>query len=461
MTLLAEPPRISITATEPLAFNHHWKQARFELSKARINVVAKGRRSGGTQIGKRRGVRFAMANSFWPDFRVIFGAPTHQQAKDIWWDDLKRMLHRRQWEDVKVIQDKSDSELRLRLINGSIIKVAGLDKPERIEGASANVIIVTEAPNCKEVAIVQNVMPMLSERQGILDLEGAPEGRNFFYRLSCKAQEEEFWDWAFHHWTSAEVMPLYMGEEAAQAELLAARDRMDEQTYRQEYEAAFIHFEGRAYYNFDRKTHSTKRLHYDPDAPLHLAFDFNVEPGTAVIIQEEREQTHDEREDKTLVIGSVTIPRNSTTPAVCRKIVEDWGNHKGEVYLYGDATGGARGTAKVAGSDWDIIREILGHTWGIHVHMRVPRGSPRERARINAMNSRLMSSTGKARLFIDPSTAADVATDLDETAVVRGSAGEIDKKSNPDRTHHTDALGYYMIRQHPVGGQTKMRHQAI
>ena len=55
-------------------------------------------------------------------------APTYAQAKLIFWEELKR--------DTKYFQSKtpSESELWVKLKNGSEIRVLGLDKPERIEG---------------------------------------------------------------------------------------------------------------------------------------------------------------------------------------------------------------------------------------------------------------------------------------------------------------------------------------
>lgn len=462
MVAFAQPVRMSITATDPLAFNHHWKQAQYELSTARFNFICKGRRSGGTQIAKRRGIIRSMRNTFWPDYRSLFVAPTHQQAKEVWWDDLKRMLHKKQWGDVKVIQDISESDRYIKLINGSILKVVGLDKPERVEGYPINWVYCTEAANIKEVAIVQHIMPMLTERLGGMDLESAPEGRNYFYRECMKAMEIEQKDYMFHTWTTEEILPLYLGDVRAEEEIKAARGRMSVDVYDQEYRAKFIHFDGNAYYNFNRKIHAVKTLRYDPLANLHLCFDFNIAPGVCIAIQESSEQTGDgAKEDCTMIIGCITIPRNSTTPAVCRKIAEQWGSHKGSVFLYGDATGASGGSAKVIGSDWDIIVQMLRKSYGVKLYKRLPRANPRERDRVNAVNSRFLNANGEHKMLIDPRKAADVATDFDEVVVLRGGAGEIDKKINPERTHHSDAVGYYIDRRFPVRGGYTLKHQAM
>lgn len=452
--------RMSVTATDPLAFTPSAAQAAYELSRKRFNVIPAGRRSGKTQIAKRRGVRFALSNTFWPDFRIAYTCPTYAQVKRNYWDDLHRMLN---GVEKGLIVDDSKTDMMIKLYNGSMIWLIGMDRPDRFEGPSYNWVFVDEAPNTKKEAIEQHIFPALSERLGGMDMYGVPEGHNHYYKTAMFAQEERNQDeWGYHWWRSRDVMPIYLGEAAAEKEIERAQLRMDELTFKQEYEAEFIYFSGRAYYKFERAKHASQRLPYDPLAPLHLAFDFNIKPGVAVAIQEMREQRSGrEKQDCTLVIGDVTIPKNSTTPAVCRAVIAKWGAHKGQVYCYGDATGGAGGSAKVRGSDWELIKQDLNPVFGSRLHFRVPRRNPPERARVNAVNSRLESAGEVVRLLVDPSTAADVATDLDEVLVLDGGSGQIDKKEDKSKTHHTDALGYYVIKRHPVDGGYVMRNQAI
>lgn len=451
--------QISITANDPLAFTFHPKQAEYELSEKRFVWIPAARRTGKTWIAKRRGVKKALQNTTWPDCRIAFCAPTYSQVKRIYWDDLKRMLTA---VEGGVIQDKSESELMIRLVNGSEIWLIGMDKPDRFEGSSWNWVFADEVANMKPKAIEQHIMPALSERLGGLDQYGVPEGMNHYYRSCMYAQEEENkHECDFFWWTAREVMPIYLGEEIAEQEIARAQKRMDDLTFRQEYEAEFIHFVGKAYHAFDRTVQASDRLLYDPQAPLHLCFDFNVEPGVCIVIQEGREQRGDRRKDVTLIIDEVTIRKNSTTPLVSRAIGEKYKGHKGQVYLYGDATGGARGSAKVRGSDWDLIKEELMPYFGNRMTFRVPRRNPPERVRVNAVNSRFRSSSGVVRMLIDPSKAPDTATDFDEVVVVDGGSGEIDKKANSDRTHHSDAVGYYVFRRHPVGGGYKIENKQI
>ena len=120
------------------------------------------------------------------------------------------------------------------------------------------------------------------------------------------------------------------------------------------------------------------------------------------------------------------------------------------VYVYGDATGGAQGTAKVTGSDWEIIKQMLHSKFGDSLRMKVGTSNPAERARVNAVNSRCRSQSNVIRLMVDPHKCPDVVKDFEGVRVLEGGAGEIDKKSDASLTHWTDALGYYIEAEFPV-----------
>ena len=307
----------------------------------------------------------------------------------------------------------SESEMTIRLVNGADVTVLGLDAPERIEGRPLDWICCDEYANMKPEVWSSNLRPALSSRgrPGGAWMIGVPEGRNHYYHLTIDAQREDYQEWSHHTWKSADILDA--------AEIEAAKRDLDELTYLQEYEASFVNFQGRAYYSFERSTHC-ETVEYNPRFPLIFAFDFNVSPGVAVVAQDlpydgDRDEVD---EGSTAVIGEVYIPRNSNTPAVCRRLIKDWSHHKGDVLCYGDSTGGARGTSQVRGSDWDIIRQELKAVFKERLKMRVPRANPRERVRVNAMNARLKSADGKIRLLVNPEKAPFCILDLEGTTLL-------------------------------------------
>jgi hypothetical protein len=422
------------------ALRAHKEQSRLWKAQTRFRVVPSGRRSGKTEIAKRWGVREALRYTKADNGWFVFAAPTHQQARRIFWDDLKRLTPK--WAQAK---KPAESTMTITLINGAQISVLGMDSPERIEGRPLDWGCFDEYANMKRGVWTENVRPALSTvgREGGAWFIGVPEGRNHYYDLARQAGSGEHEDWSLHHWAAADILDP--------KEIAAARAELDPYTFQQEYEGSFLNFAGRAYYSFDAATHCEPMI-YDPARPLALCFDFNVSPGIAVAVQElDYKGKRPEVDNRvTAIVGEVHIPRNSNTPAVCRKLVEKYGQHRHDVVVYGDATGGAAGTAKVAGSDWDLIRAHLKPVFKERLKFRVPRANPRERARVNAMNARLKAADGTIRLLVNPMTAKETVRDLEAVTVLEGGSGEIDKKADPGATHLTDALGYYVHAVHPT-----------
>lgn len=411
-------------------------QASF-LSPHRFNVVPAGRRSLKTETRKRKLVLRALQGGTYGPARFFFAAPTRDQAKRIAWKDLKDMSPK--W----AVSSISDGNLVIGYRNGSELHVLGMDRPERIEGSPWDGGVLDEYANMKPEAWTHHVRPALSDRMGWCDLIGVPEGRNHYYdtyeysraEMAAKGTDS---DWGAYTWKSADVLPA--------AEIEAARRELDTLTFQQEYEASFVNFTGRAYYQFGDEHRAP--LSYYPAGDLVFCFDFNVAPGVAVVCQE---QDLPIGTTGTGCIGEVHIPQNSTTEAVCRKLVADWGEHEGRIFMYGDATGGAGGSAKVRGSDWDIVNRILGSHFGENrLFSRVQSANPRERVRVNAVNSRLKSDSGVVRMQIDALKCPNLVRDLDGVRLLVGGSGEIDKKYDPRLTHASDALGYYIVSEFPL-----------
>lgn len=415
----------------------HDVQVAFWLCARRFMVVPSGRRSGKTEIAKRKLVMAALTFVGAHDGRFVACAPTHLQAKRIFWEDLKLLTPA--WAVAKV----SETELTIRLLTGTVIQVAGMDKPERIEGSPIDGIVLDEFANMKADAWAKHVRPALStpDRPGWAIFIGVPEGRNHYYKLFRDAERDETGDWAAFRWKSAEIDPV---------EAEAARADLDLLTYLQEYEAEFISFEGRAYYAFSPERHAAGRIYYDEDKPLILCFDFNRKPGVCAIAQEQpapRWLDKPGRGDVTCVVDEIFITQNSHTGRVCDQILERFSGHTEEVYLHGDASGGAKKSAGLHGSDWDIVKAKLRPTFGHRLKARYKKANPPIRSRLNAMNSRLEAANGEARMVVDSVRCPMTIRDLE--GVASTDDGDIDKPAGTELTHISDGLGYYVERRHP------------
>lgn len=408
-------------------------------SGARFRVLASGRRFGKTYLAIYELLfRAARVNQ-----TVWYVAPSYRQAKQISWKMLKEAISALQW---KAKYNESDLSCYL-VSSGSTIALRGADNYDSLRGVGINLLIIDEAADVKKEAWTEVLRPTLSDTGGKAFFIGTPKGRNWFYDLYMRGKEGvDGWEsWQFTTLEGGNVPP---------DEVESAKGDLDDLTFAQEYLASFVNFEGRVYYPFTYETHC-KPLSYDQKKPLSLCFDFNVEPGVCAIIQEQKLPNGLEG---TGIIGEVYIKKNSNTQAVCRKIIADWGKHEGRVTCYGDASGGARGSAKIMGSDWDLIRQELKPVFGERLQLHVKSANPPERVRINTVNSRLKSTSGDIRMMIDPKKAPNVVRDFEGVQLLKGGAGEIDKKATPELTHISDAIGYREEYCYPIiTPMTKMR----
>jgi hypothetical protein len=391
-------------------------------------------------------------------------APTRDQAREIWWADLLELARTVPGAPpgFYLAGPPELSHLKINFRSGAALQVVGLDRPQRVEGITIDGAVLDEYAATRPEAWTSSIRPALSRRgrEGWAWFIGRPRGRNHFYDLFQDAKTRA--DWRAYHWKSSDIL--------SPAEIEAARRDLDPLTFSQEYEAAFVSFEGLAYYQWDRALHC-RPVQYVPGLPLIFCFDFNVDPGVAVVVQEQNLPA-----DRcacgdlvatgklcpkcrvvvpplqtTCVIGEVHIPKNSNTPAVCNRLASDWRHHRGEVHLYGDATGGARRTTQVEGNDWDMIRSYLKPHFQ-DLRSRVGRGNPPERDRVNSVNTRLRSAAGVLRVAVNAQRAPNLVKDFEGVTLLVGGSGEIDKKNNEALTHLTDALGYYLHERHPLGG---------
>ena len=120
-----------------------------------------------------------------------------------------------------------------------------------------------------------------------------------------------------------------------------------------------------------------------------------------------------------------------------------------ELHVYGDATGDSR-RSSASRTDWQMVREFLGrHTDRFRASFEVPSSNPPVKDRTNCVNSMLRNQAGENRLFLHP-RCRQLIRDLDQVHWNVDANGnpltEIDK-SDPMRTHTSDALGYMIAKK--------------
>ena len=138
--------------------------------------------------------------------------------------------------------------------------------------------------------------------------------------------------------------------------------------------------------------------------------------------------------DELWVIDEVTL-HNATTEALAKALREKYPSR--HLKAFPDPTGGAR---KTAATDASTTDHTLLERAGIRVYDR--RTPYAVRDKFQALNWMICSAGGRRRLKVHP-RCKDLIRDLKFMVYKEGT--DQPDKSDPERSHHSDALGYCVL----------------
>ncbi|WP_312831968.1 terminase large subunit domain-containing protein [Pseudomonas lactis] len=397
----------------------------------RFPLVPAGRRSGKTERFKRFLVKQAFAYSG----MYFAAAPTHAQAKKIFWDDLKLFtlscMHSRR---------PSESDLIIYLDNGSEIHVIGLDKPQRIEGIPWTGGGIDEFADIKPDAWEANILPALNTVNPTMPdyrawcwLLGVPDGLNHYYDLCMQAESGEDPNFRVFHWKSAEILP---------ADVMDAMKRaMSAKQFKQEFEASFETASGRIYEDYSKA--NTTNAVIEPHEQLMWMHDQNFTPlSSAVGVR------RNNGKDLYLLDEIVLISAVSKQAAI--EFVDKFKDHQNKhVLIYGDPAGKA-GEKHGHASDYTDIEGVLKAN-GWRYTRKVKAAHPAIKDRQNAVRAKIMTAAGDVSLFVNPTKAPWCHKGLSTVQLQTGSSFQEDQKN--DYQHITTAIGYCVDVEWPAKGR--------
>ena len=142
-------------------------QKQIAESDKRFRVLISGRRFGKTHLAIREMCKAAST----PNQTVWYIAPSYRMSKTIVWDQLKKKLVQLNW--AKKI---NESDLTIRLVNGSIISLKGADNGDSLRGVGLNFIVLDEFADIEQKAWTEVLRPTLSDTGGGALFCGTPKG---------------------------------------------------------------------------------------------------------------------------------------------------------------------------------------------------------------------------------------------------------------------------------------------
>jgi hypothetical protein len=416
---------MTTSAAEAVTIRLHSGQSIIKRDPSQFRVVVTGRRWGKTTLDKAECVE-----EFGTPGLVWYLAPTYDMARDLMWEPIKALVPR-SW----LVKDANDTRMEMETIWGCRFACKSTEHPDRLRGRGPRKIVCDEFQDWKDGQRTweEVLLPSLLTTEGRALLTGTPKSFNHLHAAYDKGQRgvPGWASWQFRTTDAPHIQKPEM-----QAFLKQMQGEMDPRAYRQEFEASFEALAGRAYYGFVRTIHAAAPVALEYALPACVAFDFNVNPATAVIWQYRNQDAWVWRE---VYITHAGGEATEASAAGARDLLRNAG-FNGEVRLYGDAAGKA---AKTTGpSDHAVIKQVFPNA-----RWCVPHAAPHVKDRVRSVNARLQTMDGAHHLRIDPS-CRHLISDLEQ--VIFLDNGELDKKSNPMLTHISDALGYGIHREFPV-----------
>lgn len=151
---------------------------------------------------------------------------------------------------------------------------------------------------------------------------------------------------------------------------------------------------GGEFYKKFNPNKNVKEIKYDPSLPLHISFDFNVNPGVHILIMQIKNKLIWQVDE----IRSLS-PHNNTEGA-CDVFTGKYRTHSSGLFVYGDASGRSQDTRSEEGhNDFTIIENKLKL---YHPSFRVPFSNPSIKLRGDFINHVFFEGYEGIEIFLNP-----------------------------------------------------------
>jgi hypothetical protein len=340
---------------------------------------------------------------------VAYFAPTYKDSRE-WWKEITNRLQ-------PMISNKDETVKQITTVTGGTLDVWSFDNPDSGRGRKYHRALIDECEKGLnfEQAWKQSIRPTLTDFKGDAWFFSTPQfGKTYFKELFRQAERTDGWTaWKFTTYDNPFIDPNEID--------LAKRD-LDPLTFACEYLAEDVDLSNKPFaYCFNKERH-VRPVTYVPGHYLHLSFDFNVDPITAVASQ--------------FINGEIRFIRefrlqNSNIYELCDQVRAVFPD---AMYLVtGDASGNARSALTVGNINYySVIKDKLKLSGG---QLKVPSVNPAISDSQVLTNSILENHS----VSFDPSMEYTID---DFLYVEVTDTGDIDKSKNKHRSHLLDAVRY-------------------
>ena len=417
-----------------IGYNPHPGQSRLHFADWRFAVGVCGRRWGKSLGAAREIERVAIQ----PKTRSWIVAPTY---------DLTDKVFREVWQSMCVrsgmpIKRKSERERYIEfdwLGGRSIVEGKSADSPDSLLGEGLDFIVVDEAAKIKRKIWEQYLRPTLSDREGNALFISTPEGFNWFNDLYNRGQSSEF-----PHWWSLQS-PTWDNPFISKDDIAEAKSTLSKPYFDQEFGAEFTSFAGKVY-PFDRETHASRILQYEPGWNLSVSMDFGYRMPSVGWYQDGIVNGIPEIQ----LIDEISHKENIKTPELANMILQKNEEMGYNVQAYYGDPAGAGAQPQSGLGDIEAIKNATNNR--IIVQYRTDQLSKDVATGVNHVRSYFEDAQGNAHFFVSKSCPGHIEDN--ENYRYPEKKQDQDLKNLPLKDgrhdHGTDDERYYFINRFPI-----------
>jgi len=354
--------------------------------------------------------------------------PTYPMLKDTIVPTIQEVA-----KDLLIQFNKAD--MVMTFVHDIKLLLRSSDKPDTLRGPNLGFFWMDE-PAMQTHMTWKVMLGRLRRNPGRAWVTGTPAGRNWLYRVFVTEANENYHVVKASSRDNPWLPPEYIEE----------LDRSYEGAFhKQEVEGDFIEWvEEPAYPGFVERRNCVENLReqYNPHLPLIITADFNHRimswPVGQII------------DGNPAVLTEITL-HDCQVHDIIREFRREFPDHRAGLYVYGDATGG--GQTATAMSAHDQIFQGL-ESYPSDVTFLIPKSNPPVLDRIRAVNDVLRGVNGYL-LSIDKDRCPVLKTDFEKVEMNRTGTNVLKCEDRDDDasylTHASDAVGYWINMEFPVG----------
>ncbi len=290
--------------------------------------------------------------------------------------------------DVHYTYSKTEKIIRFK--NGSEILFSGLDNPEKIKSLNLHWVEVEEASQISDSAFKQLLGRLRNTYR-------QKDWVDFRYRLFGHTNPQADKGWIYERFVekphpnyrliqAPTTNNIYLPEHFIES----MKESFDKDYYRINVLGEFGEYSsGLVVKNFGKQ--NIKQIKYNPELPLHITCDFNVDPMCWCLAH---------KDENNVYFFDELVLEKTTTKQCIEELIHRYPSHKSEIIINGDASGDNRSTQSEY-TNYAIMKNALRAYGYTDVKFRLRDYNPPIMNRISAFNARVCNARSEPHLFVD------------------------------------------------------------